>query len=433
MATETRTKRLGLHPGQVAPYRSRRRFKTVVAGRRWGKTELAMLLLLTGGGDGRGCLTSPGLYRYIGPTIKLARKTLWRRKLKRALDPSWLSKPMHESHLEVHFRNGSVLEVMGAEEEGGLRGEGVTGVVMDEYADMRAAAWSEEVRPSLMDERGWALFIGSPRAFNHFYALWERGNDARYPQWASWQFKSLDNPLLDPADVDEARTTTDPRTFRQEYEASFEALAGRIYYAFDRIVDVRPVTLIPGIPVALTFDFNVNPSTAVIGQAVGDEVRRWREVFVTHAGGEATRACATAVKNLLTESGYRGPLRIYGDATGKSAKTTGPSDHAVLRELFPHATWCIGSENPHVRDRYAAVNSRFQTSDGQRHSVIDPSCRHLIADYEQVIFADNGEADKKSNPMLTHVSDADGYWVAREWPVARKTTGGAAHLPHLML
>jgi hypothetical protein len=48
---------------------------------------------------------------------------------------------------------------------------------------------------------------------------------------------------------------------------------------------------------------------------------------------------------------------------------------------------------------------------------VDPTCIHVIADLEQVIFEDNGDLDKKSNPMLTHASDALGYWVHAEWPV----------------
>lgn len=428
----TRTRQLGLHPGQVAPYESPARFKTVVAGRRWGKTELAMLMLLTGGRDGRGCLTHPGLYRYIGPTIKLARKTLWRRKLKRALDPTWLARPMHETHLEVEFRNGSILEVLGAEEDGALRGEGVTGVVLDEYADMRAAAWPEEVRPSLGDKRGWALFIGTPKSYNHFHETWLRGHSPEFPAWASWQFKSLDNPLLDPAEVEGARRETDPRTFRQEWEASFEAMAGRAYYAFTRADHVKPVTLERALPVAVSFDFNVHPATCVIGQAHHDECRVWREVFVTHAGGEATVASATKARDLLAEAGYRGPIYLYGDATGTAMKTTGPSDHAVIKQVFPQAVWKLPSSNPHPRDRVAAVNGRACTSDGKRHLVVDPSCVKLIGDLEQVIFDAKGELDQKSNPLLTHISDALGYWIHREWPPVRRTTAGSYHAEWLV-
>jgi hypothetical protein len=131
-----------------------------------------------------------------------------------------------------------------------------------------------------------------------------------------------------------------------------------------------------------------------------------------------------AAKAHLDASGWKGELRIHGDATGRSAKTTGPSDHAVLREVFPYATWCIGSENPHVRDRVAAVNTRCQTMDGASHLVVDPQCPKLIGDLEQVTFADNGDLDQKTNPLLTHISDALGYWICWEWPPAAR--GGAA-------
>lgn len=410
--TTTTPKRLVLHEGgQVEAWRSPARFKVIAAGRRWGKTEFALAKLL------HACQTTDGVYRYIAPTQKLARKTLWRRKLKRAVDPSWLSKPPNETNLEMWFRSGAILEVLGADDPDALRGEGVSGAVLDEYADMHEETWPEAVRPSLADMRGWGLFIGTPKSYNHFHQVYVRGQDDRHPQWASWQYKSIDNPLLDPDEIEEARRTTDPRTFRQEWEASFEALAGRAYYAFDRKKDVAPVELVSGLPVCISFDFNINPATATLGQAHGDEPHVWREVFLTHMGGEATRACAMAAKRILADAGWNGPVKIYGDATGKAGKTTGPSDHAVLREVFPQAIWCIKSFNPHVKDRVAAVNARCETMDGHRHARLDPSCERLTADLEQVVFADNGELDQKTNPMLTHVSSALGYWVHADWPV----------------
>jgi hypothetical protein len=423
----TTTKVLGLHANQAPIFDADARFKVVAAGRRFGKTELAMLTLLTGGADGRGCLTEPGVYRYIAPTQKLARKTLWRRKLKRALHPSWLARPPHETNLEVEFVNGSILEVLGAEDPDSLRGDGVTGVVLDEYADMRAEAWPEAVRPSLADVKGWALFIGTPKSFNHFYDMYARGQSPDHPSWASWQYKSLDNPLLDPGEVDEARRTTDPRTFRQEWEASFEAVSGRAYYAFSRATHVRPVQLdLRFGPAHVTFDFNVHPATAVIWQRAKDMARVWREVYLLHMGGEATRACAMEAKRLLGEAGWRGAVTVNGDSAGASAKTTGPSDHAVVREVFGQGvSYQFPKAAPHIRDRVEAVNSRLQTADGLSHLEVDGKCERLIADFEQVTVPMlTDPAEKRKNPMLTHVSDAFGYDVHYEWPPAPK--GGAA-------
>jgi hypothetical protein len=172
------------------------------------------------------------------------------------------------------------------------------------------------------------------------------------------------------------------------------------------------------------------PATAVIGQGFGQEARFWRESWITGAGGEATRASALAAKKLLRDAGWDGPVRIYGDPSGKSGKTTGPSDHAVIREVFPYATWCIPTAAPHVRDRVAAMNARCETMDGRRHLRVDPSCVRLIADLEQVIFKDNGDLDKTSNALLTHISDAAGYWVHSVWPVRpRVVTVGTGYHP----
>lgn len=427
MSSPVRGKRLFLHRGQVEPFYDPARFQVICAGRRWGKTELAKARLL------KACQQTDGIYRYIAPTQRLARRTIWRRKLKRAVHPSWLAKPPNETNLEMYFKSGAILEVLGADDPDSLRGEGVAGAVLDEYADMKAETWPEAVRPSLADTGGWALFIGTPKSYNHFYDLWRRGHDPEHPIWKSWQFRSVDNPLMDPAEVEEARRTTDPRTFRQEWEASFEAMAGRAYYAFDRAQDVAPVEIERGLPVSISFDFNLNPATVVIGQAAREECRIWREVWITGAGGEATRASAMRAKEMLREAGWAGTPRIYGDPAGKAGKTTGPSDHAVIREVFPGATWCIPSAAPHVRDRVAAMNTRCQTMDGKRHMRIDPHCTRLIADLEQVIFKDNGDLDKTSNPLLTHISDAAGYWVHAVWPLQKpRISVGSAYVPGLL-
>jgi len=175
--------------------------------------------------------------------------------------------------------------------------------------------------------------------------------------------------------------------------------------------------------VRIAFDFNINPATAVIGVVRGETACVWREVYLSHLGGEATRSCAQTVKAHLTSAGHIGGVRIYGDSTGRAGKTTGPSDHQVLRDEFPRAAWEIPVDQPHVKDRIAAVNSRMETSTGLRRCLVDPSCVRLIADLEQVRFNDKGEIEKGENPLLTHVSDAFGYWMAREFPAIKRGPG----------
>ena len=349
--------------------------------------------------------------------------------LKQAIDPSWLLDSPFETELRVLLKGGGEIQLHGAEDPDNLRGRPLGGAIFDEYADIKPAAWSEAIRPALSDYKGWCDFIGTPKSYNHLHQVFLRGmseaDDDR--EYASWQFRTVDNPFIDATEVEAARADMDERSFRQEYEASFEAMAGRAYYAFTRARDVRTVALDPALSVAISFDFNVNPATCVIGQQYQDECRVWREVFITHAGGEATWASASKAKALLAEANYHGHINLYGDATGTAMKTTGPSDHHVLRQVFPTATWKLPTSNPHPRDRVAAVNGRACTSDGKRHLSVDPSCVRLIGDLEQVIFDDKGELDQKSNPLLTHISDAFGYWVHREWPPVRRVGASEMH------
>jgi hypothetical protein len=425
-------RRFELHQGgQSAVYADPARFKVLACGRRWGKTDLAVVVLLAA------ALALEGLYRYIGPSFTSARRQFWRRKLKRRLDPSWLLRPINETRMEVELFNGSIIECMGAEDPDALKGEGVAGAVLDECAtilERRPETWAEAVRPSLADVEGWALLMGTPKAHNGFYNLHQLGLRGLHG-FRAWQFPSATNPFLKAEEIAHAKATTDERTYRQEWEASFEALAGRAYYAFERALHyyLGGVPVDRFVPMCVSFDFNVNPATAILGQKVGNEARVWREVFLVNRGGEATRAAALAAKALLTDIGWKGPIRIYGDASGRAKKTTGPADHAVLREVFPGAHWRIPDENPHVRDRIAAVNSRLKTIDGKIHMVIDPTCEHLMTDFDRVTMKNTGELDEGPDKMLGHITAALGYWLARDFPAVKGSGALFADVPGVIV
>jgi len=412
--------RLRLHRGQRTVHQSRARYRVVVSGRRWGKTELEKIESVQEFG-------TPGKVWYVAPTYDMGREILWE-PLRAMIPRAWLAKDPHETRMEMLSIWGCHFSVKSADRPDRLRGRGVRKLLMDEFQDWDRgmSVWEEVLQPMLLTTNGTALIAGTPKHFNHLYDLWQRGQstDTRYAAWHSWQFKTADAPHIAQDMLNQMRQEMDARTFRQEFEASFEGMSGRAYYAFSRVAHVRPVQLDPHVPVCIAFDFNINPATAIIGQRVGQEVRVWREVWVTHAGGEATRAAGMAALQLLAAAGWRGPVHGYGDPAGRAGKTTGPSDHAVLAQVFPHASWRIPKAAPHVRDRVSAVNARCETHDGKHWLTVDPACEHLIGDLEQVVFDDNGELNKRSNPLLTHISDALGYWVHQEFPpVARGGVG----------
>jgi hypothetical protein len=68
------------------------------------------------------------------------------------------------------------------------------------------------------------------------------------------------------------------------------------------------------------------------------------------------------------------------------------------------------------------VNAMLRNHAGQHRMLVDPNCKHLVQDFEQVSWKADPHGNSlaeldKSNPMRTHASDAVGYYIAREFPM----------------
>ena len=132
-----------------------------------------------------------------------------------------------------------------ADTEGGLRGEGLSLVVVDEAAHIRdlQRIWEQELRPALADRQGRALFISTPLGFNFFYDLYR--NAESDPDWVSWRFRTEDNPRISPDEIAAARRQLPALVFRQEYEAEFVQLAGALFRReWFEIVDSYPALVV---------------------------------------------------------------------------------------------------------------------------------------------------------------------------------------------
>ena len=150
-----------LKPPQWKVFLCAKRFRVLVAGRRFGKTFLALTELIRAAwGPGRKAW-------YVAPTYRQAKRVAWR-ALKQMTKPYCASKP-NETDLTIELIAGGSISLRGADNYDSLRGEGLDFVVVDEVADMRRDVWPEVLRPMLSDREGGALFIGTPRGRNHFF------------------------------------------------------------------------------------------------------------------------------------------------------------------------------------------------------------------------------------------------------------------------
>jgi hypothetical protein len=145
-----------LKPPQWNVFRCPERFRVLVAGRRFGKTYLALTELCQAAwGQGR-------LAWYVAPTYKQAKRIAWK-PLKELTRPYWAARP-NETDLRIELTSGGTICLRGADNYDSLRGDGLDFLVLDEYASIAREAWTEVLRPALADKQGRALFIGTPRA-----------------------------------------------------------------------------------------------------------------------------------------------------------------------------------------------------------------------------------------------------------------------------
>jgi len=210
---------IDLHPAQLQIFNSKKRFKIVAAGRRFGKSYLSAWILLIKAIQSE----SKDVY-YVAPTFQQAKDIMW--SLLKDLGKNLIASA-HENTATLTLINGRKIYLKGSDRESTLRGAGLAYVVMDEMANIKPVVWEQIIRPTLSDVRGGCLMIGTPAAKNHFYDLYKDAFED--DEWDAFQFNSTDNPFLPPEEIEAARKNMSSMAFRQEFEASFETGSGGIF------------------------------------------------------------------------------------------------------------------------------------------------------------------------------------------------------------
>ena len=390
-----KTNEIELRHAQSQIYFDRTRFRVLVAGRRFGKSYLACIELV------RGAIERPGeVYFYCAPTYRMAKDIAW--KVMKSLVPKEWIATKNESDLKIELTNGSQIELKGTENAMALRGRSLSGVVMDEAAFMDEGVWFEVIRPALADKQGWGLFISTPEGTaSWFYDLWCYVEDSNAQDWKRWSFTTIEGGNVPPEEVEAARSQLDPRTFRQEFEASFENLSGLVAINFSDANISRSAVDIPQLPLWVGLDFNVDNMSAVFGIKVGDDLHIFDELVMVNA---TTWDMADEINHRF---GLERKKDVSPDPTGAARKTAGVglTDHAILRKSglkvsTPRSPWKI-------RDKINCVNTAILDGTGTRRLLIHPKCRETIKSLRTLVYDDNGLPNKKLG--VDHCFDALGY------------------------
>jgi hypothetical protein len=393
-------------------FRDESRFQVVVAGRRFGKSMLGVHRAAKSA-----VRKSKANVWYIAPTFDDAYDFAWE-PLQQIIPREYLASRPHETRLEMRLVNGSVIRLRSADRPDRLRGRGLDDVVLDEFRWIEPRTWPEILRPALADREGRALFISTPKGYDWVYEMWRKGQEGA-PGWASWRFTTREGTWVSEDEMAAVASETDERTFRQEYEASFETSEGRVYYPFDRNVHVDDAVQDTGAELYIGQDFNVHPMASAVAVKVANEFH-----FI-----DAFELPISNTEELVAEVKVRYPDRTVifcPDPSGKQRRTSAPvgqTDFTIIK----NAGFQIHAPNaaPPIVDRINNTNANLRAVDGTVRVKFHPRAVKLIRGYEGLCYKEGtSQPDKKQKDIagteIIHICDAADYLLWQESNLVEK-------------
>ena len=391
------------------------RFPLVPAGRRSGKTERFKRFLV------KQASKEPGQYFAAAPTHDQAKKIFWN-DLKLLSLSSSHPKPPSESDRIIFLPNGAELHVIGLDKPQRIEGIPWKGGGIDEFGDVKEGAWEENILPALntvnpleADYRAWCWLFGVPEGLNHYYELCEKAKHGNDPNFAVFHWKSAE--ILPPDVIEAAKRAMSARQFRQEFEASFETVSGRIYddYCSDNHTDE---TIKPHEQLCWYHDFNYTPLSSGIGVIRDKKVYCLEEIILTSAVAEQS-----ALEFVERYKDHRNRhVLVYGDPSGRAGEKHGhESDYTQIEDVLRKHQWsfsrCVKPSTMSIKDGQNAVRAKIRNAAGDVSLFVNPK----NAPYTHRSLA-TGQLKKGSTFLeedseFQHIGTAVRYFVDYEFPI----------------
>lgn len=390
-------------------------------------------------------------------------------KLLRKLTEPTLEWILRTSNIPYHFikaqterrivllDTGSRMWLHSMHDPDALRGDNLAWFVVDEGT---IAPWKshEQLQARLRVKHAPLLqgcVGGTPKGFDENYDFWMRNNPNDGTRFLVRAEPGENAANLASDYYERLRGSLDEETYEQEVLGAFINLnAGRAYKTFDQRNNVKFVEYDSRYPICWSLDFNVSPACSVIGQEIepimsrtqpwmydvqrpngGTIIHVFDEIALMNSGTEeACREFQEKVQKYRHNGTGVLVVQVTADGTGMQRhSSSNTTDHVILRDFFRGHPWLrmvdkIASSNPEVRDRVNTVKAFCRNAAGITSLYINPRCRMLIDDLAQVGWPKDAKGNTHtqrldtSKPMLTHISDALGYWLWKISPL-RGTVG----------
>lgn len=380
----------------------------VRAGRRFGKSALALNIVL------REALHNPGRYWVIAPEYTQAKSIYWR-DLVDVYIPRELIIKKNDNELLLQIMTSdpektSTIEFKGSDREDKLRGAGLKGVVLDEYAFQKEYVWDKIIGPMLVQTDGWALFITTPNGVaNHFKKFWDDAQAMeadKHKDWATYHFTSYDNPHIPRDNLEAERKRLTPEFFTQEYLAEFAKFTGLIFTAFDEARHVQDFEVDESWTFYRSIDFGATDPTAVsfIGVDRDGITYIFDEIYMSDI---RTSELAEMIK---AKSAHRYYTATYGDSAAKQS----------MIDLQQYGVFCIPvkkreqSKETSSRNWILSGIERIQQAFKDDKIVIHPRCKATIKEVMSYSWRKDRLGDPVNMPQdkNNHIIDEIRYYYS---------------------
>jgi phage terminase large subunit len=425
------------HKKQAELLADNHRYKVLNWGRRTGKSVVVWEKVVLEG------ILRQGTYYIVAPTYKQAKEIYWRDIIKRykgefmTFNEQELSVtfdilkgvtiPTTAGDITVDHREDlppTRIVLKGADNPDSLRGTGISGVVMDEYAFMPEGkyVWDTIIQASLVDRDGWAIFISTPNGrHNHFYDLVKLAQaqpDLYYYSHAT----SLDNPYIPKKEFENLRRQYEFEgkidQFHQEFMAEFSNPHTLVYNDFDANVHTLPgAEFDRQMPSEgthnLTIDFGMTDPTAGLFVFIDYDNNWWiyDEVYKTDLDLEPL---IQALRDKMADNRF---VRILGDGAARFEL------ESLRRRGFRITGSKKGADSiaNGIKELKAFLPVREGT--GKPKLFIRASCKNTIREFESYSWEtdDTGEVTNKPEDKNNHALDALRYLALDKAVVKQKT------------
>jgi hypothetical protein len=407
------------HPVQldlVAAVPNGIRFPLAPAGRRSGKTERFKRFLV------KQATKVPGPYFAAAPTHDQAKKIFWADLKALSLSASHPKQPAETDRI-IYLPNGSELHVIGLDKPQRVEGVPWKGGGIDEFGDVKEGAWEENILPALNtvnplepDYRAWCWLFGVPEGLNHYYELCERAKHGDDHNFKVFHWKSAE--ILPPDVIEDARRAMSARQFRQEFEASFETVSGRIYDDYGP-ANHTDSAILPHEQLCWYHDFNYTPLSSGIGVMRDRKVYCLEEIILTSA---VARESALEFVDRYKDHKNRTVL-VYGDPSGRAGEKHGhASDYTEIESVLRSHQWTfvrkVKPSTMSIKDGQNAVRAKIRNAAGDISLFINPK----TAPYTHRSLA-TGQLKKGSTFLeedseFQHIGTAVRYFIDYEFPIS---------------